>query len=87
MQLIRCCVYLVALGYRVLDGRGWWHVIAHTLVHRWRWSQNPVLEALCGSREPPLLRHKARVLIIQTPLHSELIVGGTQRPEGGTKNK
>lgn len=76
MYLSGCCVYLVALRHRVLYARGWRHVVGHSLVHRRRWSQDPVLEALGASWEPALLCRKARVLIIQTPLHSELILGG-----------
>lgn len=78
-------MYLVALRDRVLDARGGLHVVGHCLVHRWSWSQNPVLEALGASREPALLRRKACILIIQTTLHSELILGAARRPAGGTE--
>lgn len=55
---------LVALGYRILEARGGLHVVSHSLVHRRRWSQNPVLEAFGASWKSALLCRKACVLII-----------------------
>lgn len=74
--------YLVSLGDGVLDAGGGLHVVRHSLIHSWGRSrgQDTVLERLCAASEAPLLGRKNCFLILQSPLHYELILVRAQRP-------
>lgn len=75
-------VYLVSLGDGVLDACCGLHVVRHGLIHRRGRSrgQDAMLENLRVASEAPLLGRKNRFLILQSPLHYELILGGAERP-------
>ena len=74
--------YLVSLGDGVLDACCGLHVVGHCLIHsrgRGR-CQDPMLESLRVASEAPLLGRKNRFLILQSPLHYELILVRAERP-------
>lgn len=73
---------LVSLGDGVLDACCGLHVVSHGLIHSWGWSrgQDTMLESLRVAREAPLLGRKNRFLILQSPLHYELILVRAERP-------
>lgn len=74
--------YLVSLGDGVLDACCGLHVVRHGLIHSWGWSrgQDTMLESLRVASEAPLLGRKNRFLILQSPLHYELILTRAERP-------
>lgn len=74
--------YLVSLGDGVLDACCGLHVVRHGLIHSWGWSrgQDTMLESLGVASEAPLLGRKNRFLILQSPLHYELILVRAERP-------
>lgn len=74
--------YLVSLGDGVLDTCCRLHVVRHGLIHSWGWSrgQDTMLESLSVASEAPLLGRKNRFLILQSPLHYELILIRAERP-------
>lgn len=75
-------MYLVSLGDGVLDACCGLHVVGYSLIHCRGWSrgQDTMLESLCVASEAPLLGRKNRFLILQSPLHCELILVRAERP-------
>lgn len=73
---------LVSLWDRVLDASCGLHVVRYGLIHSWGWSwgQDTMLESLCVASEAALLGRKNRFLILQSPLHYELILVRAERP-------
>lgn len=89
----RCC-YLVSLWDGVLQlARSGLHAVGvvHSLSWRWSRSQDSVLEGLCSSSQAPLLLlllgRKNCFLILQSPLHYELILERAERPEEKEHNR
>lgn len=81
-------MYLESLGDGVLDACCGLHVFGHGLIHSRSWSrgQDAMLESLCVASEAPLLGRKNRFLILQSPLHYELILERAERP-GSRKHR
>ena len=79
--------YLVSLWDGVLDACCGLHVVRHGLIHSWGWGrgQDTMLESLGVASEAPLLGRKNRFLILQSPLHYELILVRAERP-GNTES-
>lgn len=75
--------YLVSRGDGVLGASCGLHVVGQGFIHSWSsggGGQHAMLERLRVASEPPLLRRKNRVLILQTPLHYELMLVRAARP-------
>lgn len=75
-------MYLVSLGDRVLDTCCWLHVVRNGFIHgrgRSR-GQDTMLKRLRVASEAPLLGRKNCFLILQSPLHYELILVRAERP-------
>lgn len=75
-------MYLVSLGDRVLDTCCWLHVVRDGFIHGGGRSrgQDAMLKRLRVASEAPLLGRKNCFLILQSPLHYELILVRAQRP-------
>lgn len=74
--------YLIPLGNRVLDACCGLHGIRHGLIHSWgrSWGQDTMLESLRVASKASLLGRKNRFLILQSPLHYELILMRAEGP-------
>lgn len=77
------CGDLVTLRDGVLHSRRGLHTVGHSLINsrsRGSGGQDAMLEGLGVPRKAPLLGRKNRFLILQSPLHYELILVRTARP-------
>lgn len=77
------CRNLVSLRDGVLDAGCGLHVVRHSFINSWsRGSRgkDTMLESLRVTSKASLLGRKNRFLILQSPLHYELILVRTVRP-------
>lgn len=74
--------YLVSLGDRVLDTCCGLHAVRNGFIHSRGGSrgQDSMLKRFRVASEAPLLGRKNCFLILQSPLHYELILGRAKRP-------